>query len=412
MYSNKPIEIAPNIYFIGSFDPDIRTFDIIMKTANGSSYNAYLIKTDEGVIILDTVKLEFQDEFFKKIESLCSYDEIKYVISHHLEPDHAGAIPELINRAPRAKVLISPQATPMLKAITRNENIDFETVWTNKSLTLGDKTIKFLTTPYLHWPETMSSYVVEDKLLFSGDVFGSHYHDRRLFDDLVGDFFYSFKYYYDHIMRPFKSYALNAIKLYDKLEIDMIATLHGPILRDNPKQYIDYYRKWSQDNYKVTSHGKKILSIFYLTSYKNTKDMAEAIFEGAESVDGIITNVYDLASIEESNMINILEESDGVLIGTPTINADAPKPVWDLLSCMMLLEKKGKTGGAFGSYGWSGEAIDMILHRLKSLNFKVPPMDSLKIKLIPTTEELAQCYDYGVEFAEIINGKMLEMTMN
>ncbi len=412
MYSNKPIEIAPNIYFIGSFDPDIRTFDIIMKTANGSSYNAYLIKTNEGVIILDTVKLEFQDEFFKKIESLCSYDEIKYVISHHLEPDHAGAIPELMNRAPRAKVLISPQATPMLKAITRNENIDFETVWTNKSLTLGDKTIKFLTTPYLHWPETMSSYIVEDKLLFSGDVFGSHYHDRRLFDDLVGDFFYSFKYYYDHIMRPFKSYALNAIKLYDKLEINMIATLHGPILRENPKQYIEYYRKWSQDNYKDISHGKKILSIFYLTSYKNTKDMAEAIFEGAESVDGIIANVYDLASIEESNMINILEESNGILIGTPTINADAPKPVWDLLSCMMLLEKKGKTGGAFGSYGWSGEAVDMIIHRLKSLNFKVPPMDSLKIKLIPTTEELALCYDFGVEFAEIINGKMIEMTMN
>ena len=156
MYSNKPIEIAPNIFFIGSFDPDIRTFDIIMKTANGSSYNAYLIKTDEGVIILDTVKIEFQDEFFKKVESLCSYSEIKYVISHHLEPDHAGAIPELMTRAPQAKVLISPQATPMLKAITRNENIDFETVWTNKSLTLGDKTIKFLTTPYLHWPETMS----------------------------------------------------------------------------------------------------------------------------------------------------------------------------------------------------------------------------------------------------------------
>jgi len=412
MYSNKPIEIAPNIYFIGSFDPDIRTFDIIMKTANGSSYNAYLIKTDEGVIILDTVKLEFQEEFFKKIESLCSYGEIKYVISHHLEPDHAGAIPELMNRAPQAKVLISPQATPMLKAITRNENIDFETVWTNKSITLGDKTIKFLTTPYLHWPETMSSYVVEDKLLFSGDVFGSHYHDRRLFDDLVGDFFYSFKYYYDHIMRPFKSYALSAIKLYDKLEIEMIATLHGPILRENPTKYIDYYRKWSQDNYKDSSHGKKVISIFYLTSYKNTKDMAEAIFEGAESVDGIITNVYDLASIEESNMINILEESHGILIGTPTINADAPKPIWDLLSCMMLLEKKGKTGGAFGSYGWSGEAVDMIIYRLKSLNFRVPPMDSLKIKLIPTKEELAQCYDFGVEFAEITNGKMLEITMN
>lgn len=340
MDTNKPIEIAPDIYFIGAFDPDIRTFDIIMKTANGSSYNAYLIKTDEGVIIVDTVKIEFQEEFFKKIEALCSYDEIKYVVLHHLEPDHAGAIPELMNRVPSdVKVLISPQASAMLKAITQRDNIEFETVWTNKSITLGNKTIKFLTTPYLHWPETMSSYIVEDSLLFSGDVFGSHYHDRRLFDDQVSDFFYAFKYYYDHIMRPFKSYVLNALKLYDKLDIEIIAPLHGPILRQKPYKYLEYYRKWSQSDYQDTSHGNKVLSIFYLTSYKNTKDMAEAIFEGAESVDGIIANVYDLASIDEQNMINILEESHGVLIGTPTINADAPKPVWDLLSCMMYLEK-------------------------------------------------------------------------
>jgi flavorubredoxin len=413
MINEKPIEVAPDIFFIGAFDPDIRTFDIIMKTANGSSYNAYLIKTSEGVIIVDTVKIEFQEQFFKKIESLCSYDEIKYVILHHLEPDHAGAIPELMNRVnDDVKVLISPQATAMLKAITKRDNIDFETVWTNKSLKLGEKTIKFLTTPYLHWPETMSSYVEEDGLLFSGDVFGSHYYDRRLFDDLVSDFFYAFKYYYDHIMRPFKSYALNALKLYDKLDINIIAPLHGPILRQKPYKYIEYYRKWSQNDYKDVFHGKKVVSIFYLTSYKNTKDMAESIFEGAESVKGIIANVYDLASIEEQNMINILEESDGILIGTPTINADAPKPVWDLLSCMMLLEKRGKTGGAFGSYGWSGEAVEMILHRLKSLNFKVPPLEPMKIKLIPTQEELDQCYDYGVEFAEIVNGKMVEITMN
>ncbi|XPV68485.1 MAG: FprA family A-type flavoprotein [Halarcobacter sp.] len=413
MDTNKPIEIAPDIYFIGAFDPDIRTFDIIMKTANGSSYNAYLIKTDEGVIIVDTVKIEFQEEFFKKIEALCSYDEIKYVVLHHLEPDHAGAIPELMNRVPSdVKVLISPQASAMLKAITQRDNIEFETVWTNKSITLGNKTIKFLTTPYLHWPETMSSYIVEDSLLFSGDVFGSHYHDRRLFDDQVSDFFYAFKYYYDHIMRPFKSYVLNALKLYDKLDIEIIAPLHGPILRQKPYKYLEYYRKWSQSDYQDTSHGNKVLSIFYLTSYKNTKDMAEAIFEGAESVDGIIANVYDLASIDEQNMINILEESHGVLIGTPTINADAPKPVWDLLSCMMYLEKRGKTGGAFGSYGWSGEAVDMIIHRLKSLNFRVPPLDPMKIKLIPTKNELKECYNYGVEFSEILNGKMIEMTMN
>lgn len=412
MNHNKPIEIADNIYFIGAFDPDIRTFDIIMKTANGSSYNAYLIKTSEGVIIIDTVKLGFEREFFSKIEQLCSYDEIKYVICHHLEPDHAGAIPELIKRVPNAKVLISPQATPMLKAITNNENINFETVWTNKSLTLGDKTINFLTTPYLHWPETMSSYIVEDSLLFSGDVFGSHYYDKRLFDDLVGDFSYAFKYYYDHIMRPFKSYVLNALKLYDKLDIKMIATLHGPIIREKPYKYIELYRKWSLNRPENINESNKIISIFYLTSYKNTRDMAEAIFEGAESIKTIRASLYDLASIEEQNMIDILEESDGILIGTPTINADAPKPVWDLLSCMMYLEKRGKTGMSFGSYGWSGEAVNMIIERMKSLHFRVPPIEPMKIKLIPTKEELENCFEFGREFAEIVNGKMIEIDMN
>lgn len=405
---HHPTLIAKDIYFIGVFDPDIRSFDIVMKTANGSSYNAYLIKTSEGVIIVDTVKKEFQQAFFEHIETLCSYDEIQYVIVHHIEPDHSGALPELIHRAPQAKVLISPQATMMLKALTNTEEINFETIWTNKQLCLGGKTITFLTTPYLHWPETMSSYVHEDKLLFSGDVFGAHYYDKRLFNDKVSDFSYAFAYYYDHIMRPFQSYVRSALKLYERFEIDLIAPLHGPILRDNPHKYIQLYTQWSHKE-KPSFH--KILSIFYLTSYKNTQEMAQMIMEGSESVEGIITNMYDLASIEEPNMMKILEESDGFLIGTPTINADAPKPVWDLLSCLMFLDKTGKCAGAFGSYGWSGEAVDHILSRLKSLKLKVPPLEPLKIKLIPNKVELQACYDFGVEFAQILQGKMVEIDM-
>lgn len=403
-----PPTIANDIYYIGVNDPDIRTFDIVMRTANGSTYNAYLIKTSEGVIIVDTVKKEFQQTFFQHIETLCSYEEIKYVIIHHIEPDHSGALPELIKKAPHAKVLISPQATTMLKAITGSEEIVFETIWTNKQLILGEKTITFLTTPYLHWPETMSSYVHEDKLLFSGDVFGSHYYDRRLYDDLVGDFSYAFAYYYEHIMRPFKSYVNSALKLYERFEIALIAPLHGPILRDNPQKYIQLYTQWS---HKHQPNNTKVLSIFYLTSYKNTQEMAHAIMEGSESIKGVTSNIYDLASIEEPNMIKILEESDGFLIGTPTINADAPKPVWDLLSCLMFLEKTGKSASAFGSYGWSGEAVDNIIARLKSLKLKVPPLPPLKIKLIPSSEELKECYDFGVEFAEILNGKMIEIDM-
>jgi flavorubredoxin len=379
-----------------------------MKTANGTTYNSYLVKTGDGVIIFDTVKKEFQDEFFAKVESLCEYKDIKYVIMHHLEPDHSGALAELTQRAPDAKIFISPMAQPMLKSIAQSDKMEFETVWTNKELTLGSKTIKFLSTPNLHWPETMSSYLVEDKILFSGDVFGSHYYDPRLFDDLVGDFDYAFKYYYDHIMRPFKSDVIKALSLYETLDIDTICNLHGPIMRNNPKKYIELYKKWSSTEDRL--RGKKIISIFYVTSYKNTKDMAQSIYDGIESQENLIANIYDLTALDEENMLSILEESTGIVIGAPTINGDVPKPIWDLLSCMMLLEKKGKFGGCFGSYGWSGEAVEMMNSRLKALKFRVP-LQPMKIKLIPTKEELYDCYNFGVEFGEIVNGKMVEMTL-
>jgi flavorubredoxin len=249
---------------------------------------------------------------------------------------------------------------------------------------------------------------VEDEVLFSGDVFGSHYYDNRVFNDLVGDFDYAFKYYYEHIMRPFKTDVINALKLYDKLKIDTICNLHGPIIRDNPKNYIDKYRQWSTKSDRL--HGKKIVSIFYVTSYKNTKDMALGIYDGLEANENLIANIYDLTALDEQNMLTILEESTGIIIGAPTINSDAPKPVWDLLSCMMLIEKRGKFGGCFGSYGWSGEAMDMIQSRLKSLKFRVP-LAPKKVKLIPTKQELYDCYEFGVEFGEIVNGKMVEMTL-
>lgn len=242
----KPILVKKDLYFVGVFDPDIRTFDIIMKTANGSSYNAYLLKTDYGVVVFDGVKEEFGDEYFAKIESLCDYDEIKYIIVHHLEPDHSGTLPQLISRAKNAKVMMSPQANLMIKAVVHSDEIQFETVWSGKSIQIGGKTIKFLSTPYLHWPETISSVLVEDKVLFSGDVFGSHYFDKKLFDDLVGDFDYAFKYYYDHIMRPFKRHVLNALRLYEGENIELIAPLHGPIIRQNPIKYINLYKSWSE----------------------------------------------------------------------------------------------------------------------------------------------------------------------
>jgi len=402
------VPVSENVHFIGAFDPKIRTFDIIMKTANGSSYNSYLVRGSKGVCVMDTVKKEFSDTFFRRLELLCEYDEILYIVLHHLEPDHSGALIELMQKAPKAKLIISGRAVMMLKGLIKTD-IDFEVANTGKIISLGDKTIEFLSTPFLHWPDTMSSYLHEEKILFSGDVFGSHYYDERLFDDEVGDFSYAFKYYYDHIMRPFKQYVLQALKLYEKFEIEIIAPLHGPVLRSNPQFYIQEYSRWSSEaKFRKHAFNHKMISIFYMSSYDNTHKMAEKITEGADSIDGIVASMYDLASLEESNMIDLLEESDAVIVGSPTINGDAVKPAWDLLSCMAYLESNGKVGASFGSFGWTGEAPEMLHDRMRWLNFRLP-VEPMKIKLIPTEEELYKCYLFGSEIAEISMGKMVEM---
>ena len=403
-------KVSPSVHFIGAFDPRIRTFDIIMKTANGSSYNSYLVRGSEGVCVMDTVKKEFSADFFKRLELLCTYDEIRYIVLHHLEPDHSGALEELMARAPQAKLIISGRAVMMLKGIIKKDVL-FEVANTGKIISLGDKTIEFLSTPFLHWPDTMSSYLHEEKILFSGDVFGSHYYDERLFDDEVGDFSYAFKYYYDHIMRPFKQYVLQALNLYAKFDIEIIAPLHGPVLRTNPQFYIEKYAEWSSDaKFRKHTFGKKMLSVFYMSSYENTHKMAQKITEGADSVDGVVASMYDLASLDENNMVDLLEESDAVVIGSPTINGDAVKPAWDLLTCMAYLENKGKVGASFGSYGWTGEAPEMLHDRMRWLKFRLP-IKPLKVKLIPTEEELDECFSFGIEVAEITMGKMVEMEL-
>lgn len=407
MFSHKT-SLGDGVDFIGAFDPRIRTFDIIMATANGSSYNSYVVRGSEGVAILDTVKKEFSDDFFTKLESKCSYAEIKYIVLHHLEPDHSGALLELMQRAPEAKLIISNRAVMMLKGLIKEE-ISFEVATTGKKISLGNKTLEFLSTPFLHWPDTMSSYLYENKILFSGDVFGSHYYDERLFDTDVGDFSYAFKYYYDHIMRPFKQYVLQALNLYKKFEIDTIAPLHGPILTSDPNYYIQKYELWSsEEKYRKSEFGKKMISVFYISSYENTLAMAEKITVGADSIDGVVANMYDLASLEEQNMIDLLEESDGIILGSPTINGDAVKPAWELLNGVAYIQNIGKVGATFGSYGWTGEAPEMLQDRMRWLKFRLP-LEPLKIKLIPTVDELRQSYEFGREIAEIVMGKMIEM---
>ncbi len=401
------VEFADGVYWIGALDPTLRTFDIILSTANGTTYNAYLVKGSEGVAVIDTVKENFSDEFFARLESEVDYADIKVIVLNHLEPDHTGALPELMRRAPQAKLYISQRATSMLKALLRPSAGVFEytTVKTGNSVSLGDRRLRFLHTPFLHWPDTQCTYLEDEAVLFSGDVFGCHYCDKRLFNDLVGDFRFSFDYYYAHIMRPFKKHVMDALKLIEPLKLKQIAPTHGPILRERPRRYVTHYRELSTSSLSGEIGGDdQSMVIFYMSSYGNTARMAEEISAGAGDVEGVRVSLYDLEGGETEPFVDLIEEADALLFGSPTINGDAVKPVWDLLSSLAVVNLKGKLGGAFGSYGWSGEAVKMIEDRMRGLKMHIP-REGLRVKLIPTDEELDDCRGFGRFIAETLVGK-------
>jgi len=409
----EAIEFADGVYWIGALDPTLRTFDIILRTANGTTYNSYLVRGSEGVAVIDTVKENFREEFFARLESVADYSEIKVIVLNHLEPDHTGALPELMRRAPQAKLYISQRATSMLKALLKpsSESFEYTTVNTNDKVSLGDRSLHFLHTPFLHWPDTQCTYLEEEGILFSGDVFGCHYCDKRLFNDLVGDFRFSFDYYYAHIMRPFKKHVMDALKLIEPLKLKQIAPTHGPILRERPRRYVTHYRELSTSSLsrEIGSDDQSMI-IFYMSSYGNTARMAEEISEGADSIDGVRVSLYDLEGGETDPFVDLIEEADALLFGSPTINGDAVKPVWDLLSSLAVVNLKGKLGGAFGSYGWSGEAVRMIEDRMRGLKMQIPK-EGMRIKLIPTEEELEDCRSFGRYIAEELTGKTRDKTV-
>jgi flavorubredoxin len=309
-----------------------------------------------------------------------------------------------MRRAPQAKLYISQSAQLMIKALLNQQDIDFISVGTGDTISLGDRTLKFLHTPYLHWPDTQCTYLEEECILFSGDVFGCHFCDERLFNDKVGDFRFAFEYYYAHIMRPFREHVINALELISPLPINIIAPTHGPILRDKPTSYIQRYRELSgQRLQSEVNADEKTLLIFYISAYGSTTQMAQMIRDGAEQVPGVRASLYDMEGGDSDLFVDLVEDADGILIGSPTINGDAVKPAWDLVSSFAKINVKGKLAGAFGSFGWSGEAVRMLEDRMRGLKMRLP-LEGVRIKLIPSLDELEQCRRYGQEAGEHLMG--------
>lgn len=388
----EPIEIKKGIYWIGALEPDLRLFDVLFPTEHGTTYNSYLVRGDK-VAVIDTAKGRCYDQFLSNVRSLVAPEDVDYVICNHMEPDHSGSLAAFLKEAKNAQVVVSRTGEHYVRNIL-NADVSPLKMGDGDVLDLGGKTLRFVFAPFLHWPDTMFTYAVEDRVLFPCDVFGSHHCDERMYDDLVGDFSEDFEFYYRGIMGPFKDKVLEAIDKIRDLDTEIIAPSHGPILRSDPWKYVNQYAQWST---LPRAEAKSIL-IFYASAHGNTKMMAEEIAEGA-SVEGVEVEVFDLTEIAAGEVGDRIEVADALIVGSPTINGDAVKPVWDLLSSLATIKLRGKVGAAFGSYGWSGEAVGMIEDRLKSLKFKVSE-PGLRFTLVPTAEELESCREFGAKIAE------------
>ncbi|MBC8079057.1 MAG: FprA family A-type flavoprotein [Gorillibacterium sp.] len=395
----KVLELTDGIKWLGVQDHDIRVFDIIMYTEYGTSYNSYLIEGTEKTALVETVKVKFWDEYLAKLQETIELSKIDYIIMDHTEPDHAGSLEKLLDYIPNVTVVGTAVAIKYLKAITNRE---FSSMIVNgkSTLQLGGKTLTFIPAPLLHWPDSMYTYVEEDRVLFTCDSFGSHYaFDGVLFSKMENrdSYFAALKYYYDCIMGPFKSSMLTAIHKIEHLEIDMICNGHGPILDKNPKDIISLCKEWSVEK---NPNEKTSIVIPYVSVYGYTQMMANEIKRSIEEGYGeqIDVSLFDLTVTDQAEVLEKIYWADGLLFGSPTINADTLPPIWSLLSQLNPIVHGKKHASVFGSYGWSGEGIKHIEARLGQLRLKLFP--SLKAIFKPSQEELLEAKQFGQAFAK------------
>jgi flavorubredoxin len=399
MTDNKVLKVTDDVKWIGVLDKDIVTFDVVMETKYGTTYNSYFINAEKKAIV-ETTKEKFWDTYLNKINQVCNPAEIEYIILNHTEPDHSGNVKNLLKIAPNATVVGSGNAIRYLKDIL-GEEFPHLIVKDGDVLGLGNKKIKFISAPHLHWPDTMYSYLIEDKVLFTCDSFGAHFCDERMYDTEVDNWDDAFKYYFDVIMKPYSRFMLKAIEKIRPLEINAICNGHGPILTQNWKRFVDITEEYAKLAIQLPEDGKVLIT--YVSAYQNTKKLAEKIAEGIVQGGNLNVEVCDIEKMSIGEIDEKIASSSAVIVGCPTINQNILLPVYSLFAVINPLRDKGKLAGAFGSYGWSGEGAKIIESNLNNLKLDFFG-ESLFIKFSPHEVQFEKCIEYGKAFAQ----KMLE----
>lgn len=384
----QPVEVKKDIYWVGAIDWNIRDFHGY-STPKGTTYNAFLVK-DDKITLFDVVKKPFKDDLVQNVKRL-GVEKLDYLVVNHVEMDHSGALPEVIEVLRPERIVCSPAGKKALIDHYHREDWPFEVVETGQELSLGKRTVQFLETRMLHWPDSMMSYIEEDRLLISSDGFGQHWATSERFDDEVNqeELLAHAAKYYANILLLFSPLVQKLIAKVQELglQIDMIAPDHGLIWRSDPGRIIQAYNRWS-----LQESREKAL-IIYDTMWQSTEKMAFAIAEGLNQ-EGATFKLLNLKLNHRSDIMTEVLDAKAIVLGSSTINNGMMPSMADVLCYMKGLRPAGKLGVAFGSYGWSGEAVKHITDALTEMKFKVLN-GGLRVRFAPTPEDLEKCVDLG-----------------
>jgi len=387
----KAQEICEGVHWVGAIDWNLRNFHGY-STPRGTSYNAYLI-TGEKNVLVDTVKHSVYDQLIERIGSVIDPSEIDLIISNHTEMDHSGSLLRL-QQMSGAKVIASAKGKEGLAM--HFPQLEVEAVDNQGKVDLGSKTLRFIETPMLHWPDSMFTFLEEDGILFSMDGFGQHIASERRFDDEIDGcvLMQEATKYYANILMPFGKKFLSALESVKDLDIRMLACSHGIIWRSGIGAIIDSYTSWAKGE-----AGMKAV-VIYDTMWGSTRTMAEDIAEGIAS-KGMEVKVIRISNSDRSQVMHEVLDARAVVMGSPTINNCLFPPMADVATYMKGLRPKGKLGAAFGSYGWGGGAVKELRGHMEKAGLKMP-LEDLRIRYRPTPEQREDCFDYGQEIGEMM----------
>ncbi len=365
----KNRQLRPNVYSVGAIDWDARLFDRLIPLPDGTSYNAYLVRGSEKTALIDTVDPAKTGVLLNNLVKMGA-DKLDYIVSQHGEQDHSGSLSDVLLMYPDAKIVTNPKCKQMLIDLLDIENEEFVTVDDGQTLSLGDKTLQFVYTPWVHWPETMSTYVPEDKILFSCDFFGAHLATSSLFVDDEATVYESAKRYYAEIMMPFrKQINANLAKL-DKLDIEVIAPSHGPAY-DKPAFIIDAYKDWVSDSVK-----NKVV-VPYVSMHGSTGEMVSHFVEALMDRD-ITVRQFELSTVDLGKLAIELVDAATIVIGSPTVLAGAHPAAAYAAFVANAIRPKAKFASIIGSFGWGGKTVEQLTGLMS--NLKVELLEPVLVK--------------------------------